>query len=247
MPKLLDPFAASFPSPSTSTTSSSSSSAAAQHVDDDSSNLHLSMHSSLGALPPFTFLHSALLETTTWHRVSYESSRFGNKCITPCYTNFYGGVSSSSPNSHQPIPASLQPLVDHVSSLCSTPFNAILLRLYYDGSDNIAWHTDGRKFLGPTPTIASLSFGAPASFEMRRMTNVWPCGGDDDGIDELTPQISVRCGHGDLLVMRGDTQDFWHHRVPKEKGRRPRININFRYIRPGTGVVATEGQETYYK
>ncbi|GMH55373.1 hypothetical protein TrRE_jg1256, partial [Triparma retinervis] len=73
-----------------------------------------------------------------------------------------------------PVPPHLSPLVSRVSSLLKTPFNAVLVRLYFDGDDNIAWHTDGRKFLGPTPTIASLSFGASASFQLRKMTDCWP-------------------------------------------------------------------------
>ena len=46
--------------------------------------------------------------------------------------------------------------------------------------------------------------------------------------------------------MHGKTQQCWHHRVPRERSRRPRININFRYIVPGT-PDADRGQHTYYK
>ena len=83
--------------------------------------------------------------------------------------------------------------------------------------------------------IASLSLGETATFQMRKMTNVWPCSGTPNGgvdASELVQDYPV--GHGDLLVMLGKTQDHWHHRVPKEKGRRPRLNINFRYIVGGT-------------
>ena len=45
--------------------------------------------------------------------------------------------------------------------------------------------------------------------------------------------------------MRRDTQKHWHHRVPKEKGRGVRLNINFRYVLPGAD--AERGQATYYK
>ena len=72
----------------------------------------------------------------------------------------------------------------------------MLLRLYFDGADEIAWHTDGRTFLGPTPTIASLSFGAEALFQMRRMRNVWPCAGDN-GIDATTPIRDFPVGDGE--------------------------------------------------
>jgi len=128
-------------------------------------------------------------------------------------------------------------------------FNAFLVRLYFDGNDEIAWHTDGRTFLGDEPTIASLSFGCKATFQLRRMNNVWPCAdgtqSTEGSVDINTPIESFTLDDGDLLVMRGNTQQHWHHRVPKEKGRGVRLNINFRYILPG--LDAERGQKTYYK
>jgi hypothetical protein len=118
-----------------------------------------------------------------------------------------------------------------VSRDLNVPFNAVLLRLYFDGNDQITWHTDGRTFLGPEPVIASLSLGAAADFEMRHMTNVWPCAGTPlGGVSPDVPQRSFKLSDGDMLVMKGRTQQQWHHRVPKSKCRGPRININFRYI-----------------
>lgn len=186
-----------------------------------------------------------ITDQTAWHRVRYKSGRFGKECETPCWTAFFGGRKEYSPFS--PVPDWLRPLVDRVSSDCNVPFNAMLLRLYFDGSDEIAWHTDGRTFLGDRPTIASLSLGANATFQMRRMTNVWPPtdGSGGDCVDRSTPQRDFVVGDGDLFVMREMTQKKWHHRVPKQKGRRPRININFRYIMDGAD--AERGQKTYYK
>ena len=114
-----------------------------------------------------------LTSKTQWYRVKYKSFRFQNQCETPCWTTFFGGFPEVQP--YVPVPSWLQPLVSRISKLCNTPFNAILVRLYFDGSDEIAWHTDGRTFLGPTPTIASLSLGARARFQMRRMNDCWPC------------------------------------------------------------------------
>jgi hypothetical protein len=102
------------------------------------------------------------------------------------------------------------------------------------------------------------------------MTNVWPCGGanptPNGGVDMNVPMKTYRTDTGDMLVMRGSTQDYWHHRVPQAKSRMPRLNLNFRYILPGAAAaagagsgagsgaaaqsgstVATEGQATYYK
>ena len=186
-----------------------------------------------------------LMRHVPWHRVMYKSSRFGKQCETPCWTCFYGGFDTFAP--YVPVPAWLQPLVEQVSGELGVPFNAILLRLYLNGADEIAWHTDGRTFLGDEPTIGSLSLGATARFQMRRMRNVWPVlGGGDDGVDHTTPPREFALGDGDLIVMHGPTQKHWHHRVPKASSRRPRININFRYILPGT-PDAERGQATYYK
>ena len=188
---------------------------------------------------------ATLTENVHWHRVAYRSGRFKKHCETPCFTAFYGGFERFEP--YAAIPSWLLPLVERVRSSLGVPFNAILLRLYLDGADEIAWHTDGRTFLGETPTIGSLSLGASAHFQLRRMRNVWPeLGGGDDGIDYDTPQRDLLLGDGDLLVMHGPTQRHWHHRVPKAASRRPRININFRYILPGT-PDAERGQKTYYK
>jgi hypothetical protein len=81
------------------------------------------------------------------------------------------------------------------------------------------------------------------------MHNVWPCvdgsTSTEGCTDAKTPIESFELGDGDLLVMRGKTQQYWQHRVPKEKGRGPRLNINFRYILPG--LDSKRGQTTYYK
>ena len=215
-------------------------------IDDYAANLHIELRK--GWLEPAkaAYWWDAITSNVQWHRVKYKSARFGNECETPCWTSFYGGLPTFTP--YEAVPSWLQPLVEKVSKhLQGVPFNAILLRLYFDGKDEIAWHTDGREFLGDMPTIASLSLGGAADFQMRRMTNVWPCAGTPDGgVDLRTSRRNFHVAHGDLLVMSKDTQKHWHHRVPKAACRRPRININFRYIIPGS-PSAEHGQQTYYK
>ena len=208
-------------------------------INDKAKGLHVTVERGYAAS---TDWYQKILDNTDWYRVKYKSNRFGKDCETPCWTTFFGGVPDYEP--YERVPAWLQPLVDQVSTDLGVPFNAFLLRLYFDGEDEIAWHTDGRTFLGPTPVIASLSFGAAATFQMRRMTNVWPAAGND-GIDRSTPQRDFVVNDGDMLVMRHVTQQHWHHRVPKQKGRKPRLNINFRRIIPGP--EAERGQKTYYK
>mmetsp|Transcript_14120 Transcript_14120/g.29010 ORF Transcript_14120/g.29010 Transcript_14120/m.29010 type:complete len:464 (+) Transcript_14120:311-1702(+) len=236
-------------------------------IDNPSKGLHVDVHHGLftsnKSYPPETNhdhnfqndinWYETLLQNVSWHRVKYKSNRFQKSCETPCYTTFYGGRPEYHP--YHPIPSWFQPLIDQVTSHLQTNskskvrFNAVLLRLYFDGNDEIAWHTDGRTFLGKDPTIASLSLGSPATFQLRRMNDLWPCADGSTStsgcVDVSTPMKSFRLRDGDLLVMRGETQRYWHHRVPREKGRGVRLNVNFRYILPG--MDAERGQMTYYK
>ncbi|GMH94183.1 hypothetical protein TL16_g12832 [Triparma laevis f. inornata] len=223
-------------------------------IDDDSKNLRLRVY---GPYEPANLslseVEQNIKDHMTWYRVKYSSGRFNNECETPCYTNYFGGVAQTSKSGeklpYQEIPGYLKPLTQKVSDLCGVQFNSFLVRLYFNGKDNIAHHTDGRTFLGEIPTIASLSLGATATFELKRMNNVWPDSGTPDGgEDKSTPHLGFKCKDRTLLIMEGDTQDHWHHRVPQES-RGPRININFRYIVPtsSNNDVDTEGQKKYYK
>ena len=46
-----------------------------------------------------------------------------------------------------------------------------------------------------------------------------------------SPSISIQLENGSLLVMKGTTQSFWQHSVPKTaKIAKPRINLTFRTI-----------------
>ena len=82
-----------------------------------------------------------ITENVQWHRVKYKSNRFKTQCETPCYTTFYGGDDSFQP--YIAIPDWLMPLVQRCSSQLmgggsgggsgGCLYNAILIRLYFDG------------------------------------------------------------------------------------------------------------------
>ena len=38
-------------------------------------------------------LFTTILEETNWYRVQYKSEQYKHDCETPCWTNFYGGIS----------------------------------------------------------------------------------------------------------------------------------------------------------
>ena len=95
-------------------------------------------------------------------------------------------------------------------------FNTALVNFYRNGKDHMSWHRDDEPELGPKPIIASLNFGASRDFFFRH----------NEG-----EKVALHLKSGDLLVMRGETQEFWKHALPKRlKLDEGRLNITFRKI-----------------
>lgn len=97
-------------------------------------------------------------------------------------------------------------------------FNSCLLNLYHNGNEGMAWHSDDERALRPGAAIASLSFGAERKFCFKHKR-------------EPERAVSLILESGSLLVMAGDTQKNWLHRLPQtKKVATPRINLTFRTI-----------------
>lgn len=98
-------------------------------------------------------------------------------------------------------------------------FNSVLVNYYRDGNDHMSWHTDNEKELGKNPVIASLSFGATRRFTLKHR--------HDENIQPLIIDLPSQS----LLVMKGELQEHWVHRISKStKITHPRLNLTFRYI-----------------
>ena len=109
-------------------------------------------------------------------------------------------------------------LKSHVESVSDTNFTTVLLNRYRDGKDSNGWHADNEKELGTNPIIASVSFGAERVFQLKHHS-----------IPGLKQNILLE--HGSLLLMKGTTQHFWKHQIPKtSKTITERINLTFRVI-----------------
>ncbi|ERE69617.1 putative alpha-ketoglutarate-dependent dioxygenase alkB-like protein [Cricetulus griseus] len=107
-------------------------------------------------------------------------------------------------------------------------FNSLLCNLYRDEKDSVDWHSDDEPSLGSFPIIASLSFGATRTFEMRKKPPP-----EENGDYTYVERVKIPLDHGTLLIMEGATQADWQHRVPKEyHSREPRVNLTFRTIYP---------------
>lgn len=115
--------------------------------------------------------------------------------------------------------AQLTALKQRIEACCSTTFNAVLLNYYRDGQDSIGWHADDEKELGQYPVIASLSLGAERDLRFK------PRSGNGAAFSLALPS-------GSLLLMRGATQQYWLHHLPRRaRCHTPRVNLTFRQIK----------------
>ena len=121
--------------------------------------------------------------------------------------------------SPEPWLPALAALRARVEEAAGARFNSVLANHYRSGDDSMGMHADKEKELGRCPIIASVSLGAPRRFVMQYA-------GKQKGVRK----VELALGGGSLLVMRGTTQHFWRHGVPKEPGAAPRINLTFRRI-----------------
>lgn len=102
--------------------------------------------------------------------------------------------------------------------IAGVTFNSVLLNYYRDGNDSVAWHSDNEKALGTHPVIASVSFGQVRSFDIRNK-------------QDHSHKYSIRLESGALMIMKGNLQTDWEHRVPKSiNPMRPRVNLTFRVV-----------------
>jgi alkylated DNA repair dioxygenase AlkB len=108
---------------------------------------------------------------------------------------------------------------ERLEDLLGTGFDYVFVNRYRDGRDSVAWHGD-HEITGKV--VASLSLGATREFDLRPKRE-----------SDLRPRtIALDVAHGDLVVMRGETQRYWEHRVRKDPSvHEQRINLTFRQHR----------------
>jgi alkylated DNA repair dioxygenase AlkB len=162
-----------------------------------------------------------LLKNTPWQQD--EITIYGKKHLQPRLTALYGNEGkpySYSNITMQPLywTLTLQKIKSLVENIAETNFTTVLLNYYRDGSDSNGWHADNEKELGINPIIASLSLGTERNFQLRHNTDV-------------SQKKNIILENGSLLLMKGTTQHFWKHQVPKTaKTIGSRINLTFRVI-----------------
>lgn len=148
---------------------------------------------------------------------------FGHSHLQPRLTALYGnegkpyGYSNIVMQPHQWTQLIMH-IKNEVEKVCQENFTTVLLNLYRNGQDSNGWHADNEKELGRNPIIASVSFGAERAFQLKHNSQ------------EVKQNITLE--NGSLLIMKGSTQHFWKHQIPKTKKEiGPRINLTFRIIK----------------
>ena len=118
----------------------------------------------------------------------------------------------------------LPPRVEQARSLLSVRYlvelDSVLVNLYRDGKDAVAWHGDTVRKSLPLTVVMTVSLGHRRRFRVRRR------GGGPTVLD-LHP------GEGDLVVMGGRMQHDYEHTVPRERvvgG--ARMSVTMRHSRP---------------
>ena len=163
-----------------------------------------------------------LLKETPWQQD--EITVYGKKHLQPRLTALYGEQDKSYsysnikmiPNAWTPL---LQKLKSKIENICDANFNVVLLNYYRNEKDGNGWHADNEKALGKNPTIASLSFGANRTFQLKHN-------------QDKTLKRNIILENGSLLIMKGTTQECYKHQIPKSlKFIGQRINLTFRTIK----------------
>lgn len=161
-----------------------------------------------------------LLETIAWK--NDEAIIFGKLITTKRKVAWYGDTNYnytySNTTKHAliwtPELLNLKALVEEKTG---ETYNSCLLNLYHNGSEGMAWHSDGEKDLKKNGAIASLSFGAERKFAFKHK--------------DTKETVSQILAHGSLLVMKDETQTHWLHRLPPTtRVTTPRVNLTFRTI-----------------
>ncbi|WP_432673133.1 alpha-ketoglutarate-dependent dioxygenase AlkB family protein [Flavobacterium sp. SM2513] len=167
-------------------------------------------------------LFDHLLEETPWQHDSI--TLFGKTHPQPRLTAFYGNddlsysYSNIKMNANSWTPTLLH-LKNKIEEMAETSFNSVLLNLYRDGKDSNGWHADDERELGKNPIIASLTLGSERFFHLKH---------------KFQPEhrCKIKLENGSLLLMKGSTQHFYKHQIPKTMQTiSPRINLTFRTIK----------------
>jgi alkylated DNA repair dioxygenase AlkB len=163
-----------------------------------------------------------IIAETNWEQRSVLM--YGKEVLTPRLTAWFGDQDidySIAGDGKQPLPWTedlllVKAKVEHAAGIS---FNSVLLNYYRNGNVSVSWHDDMDGIPGRNSIVASVSFGEVRSFDIRNKA-------------DHTLKFSIPLENGSFLLMKGDFQLNWQHRIAKSaKPMRERLNLTFRISR----------------
>lgn len=183
----------------------------------DLPDLGLMLHEGFIAKTEADLYYEHLLNATPWRE--YQMPMYDKVVTAPRMVAWYGKAKETGGGA-LPWTRELLEIKYKVEQETGQQFNAVLLNLYRNGNDSVAWHSDKEHLIGQNPSIASVTFGQTRPFRLRHK------------VINSIGQLEIPLYHGTLLLMSGTTNTFWEHHIPKSaKEMLPRINLTFRQIK----------------
>ena len=167
-------------------------------------------------------LHQNLIDNIQWRQDKIKM--FGKLIDQPRLTAFYGNTNKDYSYSGivmKPIEwnEDLLFIRKRVEEVEMIQFTSVLLNYYRGGKDSMGWHSDDEKELGQNPVIGSVSFGESRVFQLRHKFR------------KDIKKVDIALTNGSFLLMKGTTQHFWQHQIPKtNRELESRLNLTFRVI-----------------
>jgi len=168
------------------------------------------------------YLLKKLIDEVPWSQSAVLM--YGKEVLTPRLTAWFGDQDtdySIAGTGSRPYPWTSDLLFAQkkVEEASGISFNSVLLNYYRDGNDSVSWHDDEDRTPGRNKFVASISLGEERIFDFRKKA-------------DHTEKYSIKLGNGSYLLMKGDFQKDWQHRVAKSKQAvNPRVNLTFRQSR----------------
>jgi len=160
--------------------------------------------------------YKILLEETPWKQEPITIHRQTH--MMPRLIAWYGSRRSGKPPT--PFTPTIEVIKEKVEAASKVEFTSVLLNLYRNGKDSVAWHRDHDREFGKDPVIGSVSFGETRPFQIRHKFR--------KDLDKM----EIPLNHGSFLLRGGAMQHYWEHRIPRTTREvRSRINLTFRVVR----------------
>lgn len=164
-----------------------------------------------GWLPGHAELIDLLLADAPWQQ--RERRMYDRNVLEPRLVAAWQGAELAS------LPDRLREVRDVVSERYGVDFDSVLVNLYRDGRDGVAWHGDTVRKRLDEAVVVTVGLGERRRFLLRPGSSG-------------PPAVRLTSGQGDLVVMGGRAQHDWQHTVPKATRAGARMSVTMRHSAP---------------